>query len=96
MGSTVVSNVGSFGLPEGVHDVLISGLLPPFGYASLFMVLPIEQRPVVVDGELVVRRVLPLGAGMDHRAIDGYKIFRYFHHYADVITHPEKHFGKWL
>ncbi len=91
MGSTALTNVGSFGLPEGVSNVMITGLMPPFGYASVFLALPIKEKPVVVDGELIVRPVLPFGGGADHRAIDGYKIFRYFYYFADVLACPDDH-----
>ncbi len=96
MGSTGLTNVGSFGFPEGAHNMIASGLLPPFGYASLFMVLPVVKKPLVVDGEVCVRPVLPLGAGLDHRAIDGYKAFRYFRYWTEVLTHPDEHMSEWV
>jgi pyruvate/2-oxoglutarate dehydrogenase complex dihydrolipoamide acyltransferase (E2) component len=31
----------------------------------------VEERPVVVDGEIQIRSIMPMAAAMDHRIIDG-------------------------
>ncbi len=53
--------------------------------------MPITDKPMVIDGKLEVRPVLPLGVAVDHRAIDGYKMFRYVRHWAAVLRNPEAH-----
>ena len=92
MGSTALTNVGPFGRPTGTHGLTAIGLLPRMGYASFFLAMPIEEKAVVVDGQVEARPVLPLGMAVDHRAIDGYKSFRYFYHWAEILAEPEKHF----
>lgn len=92
MGSVALTNVGPFGLPKGVGGVQATGLLPPFGYASLVVALPIEERAIVVDGELKIKPVIPIGAAVDHRAIDGYKVFRYMNFWSNVIQNPDEYF----
>ncbi len=93
MGSTAITNVGGFGMPEGVHGAYANGLLPRFGYASLVVVLPIVEKAVVVDGEVVVRPILPMGFAVDHRALDGFKVFRYMSYWAEALRDPEGYFA---
>jgi pyruvate/2-oxoglutarate dehydrogenase complex dihydrolipoamide acyltransferase (E2) component len=96
MGSICLTNVGSFGLPPGTVVQAGMGLLPRFGYASLVLTLPIQQRPVVVDGEVKVRPMLPLALAVDHRAIDGFKVFRYFRRWAEALRDPEQHLRRFV
>ncbi|MBI4705604.1 MAG: 2-oxo acid dehydrogenase subunit E2 [Deltaproteobacteria bacterium] len=93
MGSACLTNVGSFGLPPGAIVSGAMGLLPRFGYASLVMTTAIQQRAVVVDGEVKVRPMLPVALAVDHRALDGFRVFRYFRYWADMIAQPEQHLG---
>ena len=92
MGSTAVTNVGPFGMPDGVASVQATGLLPPFGYASLVVAMPIHEKPMAVDGEVVVRPVLPFGVAVDHRAIDGFKVFRYMRYWVEALQNPDEYF----
>ena len=49
---------------------------------------PIE-KPVVVDGQVVVRSMLPCGLSFDHRAVDGAPIGRFVQKLIDLLGHPE-------
>jgi pyruvate/2-oxoglutarate dehydrogenase complex dihydrolipoamide acyltransferase (E2) component len=49
---------------------------------------PIE-KPVVVDGQIVVRTILPCGLSFDHRAIDGEPVARFNRKISDLLAHPE-------
>ena len=49
---------------------------------------PVE-KPVVVDGEVVVRSMLPCGLSFDHRAVDGAPIGRFVQILIDLLGHPE-------
>jgi pyruvate dehydrogenase E2 component (dihydrolipoamide acetyltransferase) len=49
---------------------------------------PIE-RPVIVDGEMVVRTLLPLSLTFDHRALDGDPAARFMAALHDALEHPE-------
>jgi len=49
---------------------------------------PID-RPVVVDGQVVVRTMLACGLSFDHRAMDGEPVGRFVRRLADLLTHPE-------
>ena len=63
-GTFTISNLGMFGIER-----FIAVLNPP--QAAILAVGSTEERPVVVDGEVVVRPRLELTLTCDHRAIDG-------------------------
>jgi pyruvate/2-oxoglutarate dehydrogenase complex dihydrolipoamide acyltransferase (E2) component len=49
---------------------------------------PID-KPVVVDGQIVVRTMLPCGLSFDHRAMDGEPVGRFVQKLIDLLGHPE-------
>ncbi len=63
-GTFTVSNLGMFGVRE--FDAIIN---PP--QAAILAVGSGDQRPVVVNGEVVPRTVLTVTLSCDHRVIDG-------------------------
>jgi pyruvate dehydrogenase E2 component (dihydrolipoyllysine-residue acetyltransferase) len=63
-GTFTISNLGMFGIER-----FIAVLNPP--QAAILAVGATEEKPVVVDGEVVVRPRLELTLTCDHRAIDG-------------------------
>jgi pyruvate dehydrogenase E2 component (dihydrolipoamide acetyltransferase) len=64
-GSTfTISNVGSFGGSTGTAIIN-----PP--EAAILVTGSLQERPLVVDGELAKRPTLPLSLTFDHRLIDG-------------------------
>lgn len=72
---TAVTNIGAvFDLPAGARFRAASAALPTkLGHvASAFALAPACEAPVVEEGQVVVRRVLPITMIVDHRAIDGY------------------------
>jgi len=63
-GTFTISNLGMFGIER-----FIAVLNPP--QAAILAVGATEDKPVVVDGEVVVRPRMELTLTCDHRAIDG-------------------------
>jgi pyruvate dehydrogenase E2 component (dihydrolipoamide acetyltransferase) len=63
-GTFTISNLGMFGIER-----FIAVLNPP--QAAILAVGSTEERPVVVDGDVVVRPRMELTLTCDHRAIDG-------------------------
>jgi pyruvate dehydrogenase E2 component (dihydrolipoamide acetyltransferase) len=63
-GTFTISNLGMFGIER-----FIAVLNPP--QAAILAVGATEEKPVVVDGEVVVRPRLELTLTCDHRAVDG-------------------------
>ncbi len=68
-GSFVVSDIGSFGLNTGM-----TALMPAAKVPAVIVLGKIEEKPVVRDGEVVIRTVLPLTGTFDHRIVDGMQI----------------------
>ncbi len=65
-GSVLVSNIGTHGLQYGMAAILPVSNLPVvvlMGY--------LEKKPVVRNGRVVVRDMLPLSCTLDHRVCDG-------------------------
>ena len=80
-GSLLVTNVGSFGLDRAFAP------LPTVCHAPAAVVVgTVRDAPVVEDGEVVVRPILPLGASLDHRLLDGYQaavVAKILHEYLE-------------
>ena len=74
-GSYLVSNIGTIGLDMGYPALF------PISNVPLVLIMGgISKKPWVVNDQIVIRRVISLGAALDHRVIDamhGGKLFRY-------------------
>jgi len=68
-GSFIVSDIGSFGLTSGM-----AALFPAAKIPAVVIMGKMEEKPVVRDGEIVVRSILPLTGTFDHRIVDGMQI----------------------
>ena len=68
-GSFVVSDIGSFGLNTGM-----TALMPAAKVPCVIVLGKIEEKPVVKNGEIVIRTILPLTGTFDHRVVDGMQI----------------------
>ena len=68
-GSFVVSDIGSFGLNTGM-----TALMPAAKVPAVIVLGKMEEKPVVRNGEIVIRDVLPLTGTFDHRIVDGMQI----------------------
>jgi 2-oxoisovalerate dehydrogenase E2 component (dihydrolipoyl transacylase) len=82
-GSTfTVSNFGALGLDEGV---------PVINYpeAAILGMGSLKPRPVVVDGEVVVRPTMSLTCAFDHRIVDGAQVAAFLGELRDLIESPE-------
>lgn len=82
-GSTfTVSNFGALGLDEGV---------PVINYpeAAILGMGSLKPRPVVVDGEVVVRPTMSLTCAFDHRIVDGAAVAAFLGELRELIEAPE-------
>ncbi len=68
-GSFVVSDIGSFGLNTGMTSLMPAAKVP-----CVIVLGKIEEKPVVRNGEIVIRTILPLTGTFDHRVVDGMQI----------------------
>ena len=82
-GTFTISNGGVFG------SLLSTPILNPPQTAILGM-HKIEQRPVVVDGEVVVRPMMYLALSYDHRLIDGREAVRFLVTIKELVEDPAR------
>ncbi len=68
-GSFVVSDIGSFGLNTGMTSLMPAAKVP-----AVIVLGKVEEKPVVRNGEIVIRTILPLTGTFDHRIVDGLQI----------------------
>mgnify|MGYP001826548762 FL=1 len=68
-GSFVVSDIGTFGLNTGM-----TALMPAAKIPAVIVLGKMEEKPVVRNGEIVIRTILPLTGTFDHRIVDGAQI----------------------
>lgn len=74
-GSFMLSNIGTLGL-----DIGFPALFPIANVSFVMIMGGVQLKPWVVNGEVVPRRVITLGAALDHRVVDAShagKLFKY-------------------
>jgi pyruvate/2-oxoglutarate dehydrogenase complex dihydrolipoamide acyltransferase (E2) component len=82
-GSFIVSNIGTLGLNIG-----FPALMPISNVSFVLMIGSVEKKPWVVNDEIVVRKIITLGAALDHRVCDGSHGGRLFHYLKYMTKHP--------
>jgi len=83
-GSFMVSNIVSVGLDTGYASLL------PSSNISFIMVLGnVIKKPVVINDEIVIRRIMSISATLDHRVVDGSHGGRMFRIIKHLIKNPE-------
>ena len=83
-GSYVVSNIGTVGLDSGYGSLL------PSSNISFVMVLgTVVKKPVVVNDEVVIRKIMKISATLDHRVVDGSHGGRMFRLIKQLVKNPE-------
>lgn len=88
-GSFVVSNIGTLGLDSGY-----AALMPSANVSIVLILGGITKKPVVINDEIVPRRILSLSATLDHRVVDGSHGGKLFHYIKYMVRNPhllEKH-----
>lgn len=82
-GTFTITNGGVFG------SMLSTPIINPPQSAILGM-HNIVERPVVVDGEVVVRPVMYVALSYDHRIIDGKESVSFLYAIKEMLEHPER------
>lgn len=86
-GSVMITNVGSLGLPYALVPLV------PYSRVPLLLALgSIDERAVVEDGKIVVRKVMDIGATFDHRILDGGHAAKMRRIVAEWMEHPFEHY----
>lgn len=83
-GSAVITNVGTFGI-----DLAFAPFVPLGRCAMLLLLSEVRPRPLVVDGELVVRPTLRISGTFDHRIVDGFAAGVFARELRSLLEHPE-------
>lgn len=87
-GSAMVTNVGTFALQQGFAPAF------PLGRTAIVVLVgEVAPKPVVVDGEVVVRPILGLHATLDHRVVDGYHASVLASAVREAMTKPDLYMG---
>lgn len=82
-GSTFsVTNYGSIGGMFGIPII-------NYPEAAILGIGRIQEKPVVIDGKIVIRRMLPLSLSYDHRIIDGASGARLLNVLKSLLNDPE-------
>ena len=80
-GTFTISNLGMFGIEQ-----FIAVLNPP--QAAILAVGATEEKPVVRDGEVVVRPLMSITITCDHRAIDGADGAEFLRSVKELLEEP--------
>jgi pyruvate dehydrogenase E2 component (dihydrolipoamide acetyltransferase) len=80
-GALTVSNLGMYGI-----DSFSAVINPP--HAAILAVGVVADRPVVRDGQLVVRKMMSITLSGDHRVIDGAVGAEYLRELKGLLEHP--------
>ncbi|MDA3928978.1 MAG: 2-oxo acid dehydrogenase subunit E2 [Prolixibacteraceae bacterium] len=83
-GSFLITNIGSIGLDSG-----FPALLPSSNLSFVLVMGGIKKKPVVINDEVVIRRMMQMTVVLDHRTADAShagKMYRYMKH---IFKHPE-------
>ena len=83
-GSYIFSNIGSVGL-----DIGYPALMPAANLSLVLIMGSVRTKPGVVDGKVVPRRILNMGAALDHRVVDAVHGGRLFNYLKGVVKRPE-------
>jgi hypothetical protein len=86
--SMFVANLGSLGMEAGYHH------LYEWGTCSTFMMIGrVEERPVVENGRVVVKRQIQIRYTYDERADDGLNARYAIDTVNDILLNPYEHLG---
>lgn len=84
-GSILLTNIGSHGLTTGT-----AALFPGSNLPAVIIMGKAQEKPVVRDGQIVIRTIMPVSATLDHRVADGFHGGRLATAVIDLLQHPEK------
>ncbi|MFH1977986.1 MAG: dihydrolipoamide acetyltransferase family protein [Candidatus Aenigmatarchaeota archaeon] len=81
-GTFTITNYGSLGGTFGVPII-------NYPEAAILGVGRIQDKPVVRDGKIVIRKMLPLSLAFDHRIIDGAQAARFIRSVMNHLEDPD-------
>lgn len=82
---------GTFTISNGgVYGSLLSTPIVNPPQSGILGLHRIQERPVVVDGEIVVRPMMYVALTYDHRIIDGREAVTFLRHIKELMEEPER------
>lgn len=82
-GSTLISNIGTYGLDSAAAP------WPTFCHVPIGILMgAVSDKVVARDGKPVVRPMLPLTIGLDHRFVDGYQAATMSRVFREYLADP--------
>ena len=82
---------GTFTISNGgVYGSLMSTPILNAPQSGILGMHKIQDRPVVVDGQVVVRPMMYLALSYDHRIVDGKGAVTFLVHVKDAIEDPQR------
>jgi pyruvate dehydrogenase E2 component (dihydrolipoamide acetyltransferase) len=81
-GTFTITNIGALGG---------TGMIPTINYpeVAILGMARVQEKPVVVDGQVVVRKMLPLTLAFDHRVADGAEAARFANGIVRRLSDPD-------
>ena len=83
-GSILLSNIGTHGLTIGMGALFPGSKLP-----AVIIMGKEEEKPVVRDGKIEIRKILPLAGTFDHRIVDGFHGGMLAHHIKRYLENTD-------
>lgn len=84
-GSAMVTNCSTFGVNMGLAPLF------PLSRTPIILLLGrTEDRPVVRDGEIVIRPMMAVGGTFDHRLLDGFQIGLISRSIKAILEDPDR------
>ena len=81
---------GTFTLTNGgVFGSLLSTPIINIPQSAILGMHKIEERPVAVNGQVVIRSMMYLALSYDHRVIDGRESVSFLVRIKELLEHPE-------
>lgn len=83
---------------RGTFTLSNVGMVRGMGWSTPIVHLPqaailgtgrIESKPVVRDGAIVIRSILPISLTWDHRIVNGVPVGHFLETFTDLLEHPE-------
>ena len=76
-----MNNYGALGVWLGT-PIIAPGQVVNFGLGKL------EQRPVVRDGQIIARPIIPIAVSGDHRVLDGHTLAALVNDAVELMENP--------
>ena len=73
----------------GIYGSMLSTPIINFPQPAILGLHKIQERPVVIDGEIVIRPMMYLALSYDHRLIDGKEAVTFLASIKDSIENPK-------